>query len=116
VYGGLKLARCVVCLMQLNTMSEAKSIIKQVTLSLAVAERELHFEHRDLHWGNVLVSQTNLRVLEYAIDGRTMSVETCGVKVAVIDFTLSRLTKGTLFTFFMRFKRTIKHHLNLIRL
>lgn len=63
-------------------------------MSLAVAERSLNFEHRDLHWGNVLVSQTKLKSLKYVIDGRTVNVATNGVKVAVIDFTLSRLTKG----------------------
>lgn len=84
--------------MQLNTISEARSIIRQVAVSLAVAETELRFEHRDLHWGNVLVSQTKAKSLEYRIGGRTVSVETNGVKVAIIDFTLSRLTKGILLT------------------
>jgi len=66
----------------------------QVTLSLAIAERALQFEHRDLHWGNVLIQRTTEPTLTYMLDGAPVSVDTHGVKVTIIDFTLSRLTKG----------------------
>ena len=79
---------------QLNTMAEAKAILTQVAVSLAVAEKALNFEHRDLHWGNVLIAQTKKKRLEYLLDDRVLSVESEGIKVAIIDFTLSRLTKG----------------------
>jgi len=86
-----------VCL-QLTGVKEAESIIYQVTLSLAVAECSLQFEHRDLHWGNVLIQRTSEPTLTYMLNGASMSVETHGVKVTIIDFTLSRLTKGMFIT------------------
>ena len=78
-------------------MNEAKSVLVQVSCALAVAESALQFEHRDLHWGNVLVKRVNEEQEEeisYMLGGEAFSVETCGVRVAIIDFTLSRLFKG----------------------
>ena len=98
------------CVTQLSSISEAKAVIRQVALSLAVAERALNFEHRDLHWGNVLVSATESKTLEYAFDGQTMSVATDGVKVAIIDFTLSRLTKGLLICCFAKTAVTYRRY------
>uniref|UniRef100_A0A665VR16 non-specific serine/threonine protein kinase n=1 Tax=Echeneis naucrates TaxID=173247 RepID=A0A665VR16_ECHNA len=69
----------------------AKSILHQVTAALAVAEEELQFEHRDLHWGNVLVKTTKLKTWSFLLNGVTHSVETKGVLVRIIDYSLSRL-------------------------
>ncbi|XP_051801352.1 serine/threonine-protein kinase haspin, partial [Acanthochromis polyacanthus] len=69
----------------------AKSILHQVTAALAVAEQELHFEHRDLHWGNVLVKTTKQKTGSFLLNGTAHSVETKGVLVHIIDYSLSRL-------------------------
>ncbi|XP_014887802.1 uncharacterized protein haspin isoform X1 [Poecilia latipinna] len=69
----------------------AKSVLHQVTAALAVAEQELHFEHRDLHWGNVLVKATREKTGTFLLDGEAHSMETKGVLVRIIDYSLSRL-------------------------
>ena len=79
----------------LDNLMQARSILFQVTCSLAIAEVSLQFEHRDLHWGNVLVKETLEETLWYHLDGQEVGIDTYGVKVSIIDFTLSRLNKGT---------------------
>lgn len=59
---------------------------------LLVAETRLSFEHRDLHWGNVLIGDTDDKSLRYAIGDETYEVKTEKVIATVIDFSLSRLT------------------------
>ena len=64
---------------------------KQVAYSLAVAEERLKFEHRDLHWGNVLVKETKSKdPVRCKLGGDTFLVETGGVLTTIIDFSLSR--------------------------
>lgn len=58
-------------------------LILQVTFALAVAECSLEFEHRDLHWGNLLISRTNNDVENFTLFDKTYSVPTSGVKVKV---------------------------------
>ncbi|XP_018775001.3 serine/threonine-protein kinase haspin [Serinus canaria] len=82
-----------------SSVASARSILHQVTASLAVAEQELHFEHRDLHWGNVLVRSTKLRELQYVLNGESHSIPTAGIHVNIIDYTLSRLEKDGLTVF-----------------
>nr|XP_021380645.1 serine/threonine-protein kinase haspin [Lonchura striata domestica] len=82
-----------------SSVASARSILHQVTASLAVAEQELHFEHRDLHWGNVLVKSTDVKELQYVLDGETHSIPTAGIHVSIIDYTLSRLEKDGLTVF-----------------
>ncbi|KAM9525908.1 serine/threonine-protein kinase haspin isoform 1-T1 [Guaruba guarouba] len=84
---------------RLNSVATAKSILHQVTASLAVAEQELCFEHRDLHWGNVLVKKTNIKKLSYMLNGTTHTIPTAGIHVNIIDYTLSRLEKDGLTVF-----------------
>nr|XP_057938662.1 uncharacterized protein haspin [Doryrhamphus excisus] len=75
----------------LSSLGVAKSILHQVTAALAVAEQQLHFEHRDLHWGNVLVKTTKEKTGSYLLNGTVHTLETKGVLVRIIDYSLSRL-------------------------
>ncbi|XP_009991500.1 PREDICTED: serine/threonine-protein kinase haspin [Chaetura pelagica] len=84
---------------EFSSVASAKSILYQVTASLAVAEQELHFEHRDLHWGNVLVKKTDVKELDYVLNGETHTIPTAGLHVNIIDYTLSRLEKDGLTVF-----------------
>ncbi|KAM5274363.1 serine/threonine-protein kinase haspin [Ctenodactylus gundi] len=84
---------------KLSSIATAKSILHQTTASLAVAEAALRFEHRDLHWGNVLLKKTNLRELHYTLNGKTGTIPTCGLQVSIIDYTLSRLERDGIVVF-----------------
>ncbi|KAH8863390.1 Serine/threonine-protein kinase haspin [Schistosoma japonicum] len=77
--------------MRFNNCREARSVIEQIALSLAAAESALQFEHRDLHWHNVLVRPTRQWKLRYRVGGVSYAVFTEGIQVTIIDFTVSRL-------------------------
>lgn len=68
-----------------------KSLLMQVAISLSQAEQQLEFEHRDLHWGNILLDNCVEDEFDYNIDGKSIKVLTNGVKATIIDFTLSRI-------------------------
>ncbi|XP_070389463.1 uncharacterized protein [Dermacentor albipictus] len=76
------------------TIEQLESVFLQVACALAVAERELEFEHRDLHCDNVLVKPTEEQFAEFVLHGRKVRVRTAGVKASVIDYTLSRTRIG----------------------
>ena len=59
-----------------------------------MSEKALKFEHRDLHWGNVLIKETEDKMISYMIDGEAREISSAGIEVKIIDFTLSRLEKG----------------------
>ncbi|KAI9616315.1 hypothetical protein KEM48_005229 [Puccinia striiformis f. sp. tritici PST-130] len=42
----------------LNGWQQAASILEQATSALSQVEEEYEFEHRDLHWGNLLIQST----------------------------------------------------------
>lgn len=52
----------------------------------------MSFEHRDLHWGNVLISCCDKKKIKFVLDNKEMEVATFGVEACIIDFTLSRIT------------------------
>lgn len=70
------------------------SIFEQTVLSLAVAEDRLEFEHRDLHWGNVLVKDERKKTLQFRLNEQDIVIQSRGIKVTIIDYTMSRLTQG----------------------
>uniref|UniRef100_T1ICX8 non-specific serine/threonine protein kinase n=1 Tax=Rhodnius prolixus TaxID=13249 RepID=T1ICX8_RHOPR len=77
-----------------STAKQALSIFKQTVFAVAVAEACFEFEHRDLHWGNVLISRTAERFIFFRLEGEEYKVITNGVKSTIIDYTLSRLTSS----------------------
>ena len=80
---------------QLNNAAEATAMLLQVTVALAVAEEAMKFEHRDLHWGNVLLQRCGVDETRRArLNGVNLTYPTNGLAVNIIDFTLSRLDMG----------------------
>ncbi|KAJ3235592.1 Serine/threonine-protein kinase haspin [Chytriomyces hyalinus] len=78
-----------------KTWALVRSILMQTILAIAAAERQVHFEHRDLHWGNVMCMArpefvTARKRFFYGDDGKWIDVALEGVKVIIIDYTLSR--------------------------
>nr|CAB3262883.1 uncharacterized protein LOC100184595 [Phallusia mammillata] len=77
-----------------NNASQSLAALKQTISGLAVAENTLMFEHRDLHWGNILVQKIETKLFSFTLNGINYSSETSGISIRIIDFTLSRMTKG----------------------
>ncbi|GAB2229045.1 hypothetical protein Droror1_Dr00023180 [Drosera rotundifolia] len=88
-HGGVNLESFV-----LSDFGEARSLLVQVTTGLAIAEAAYEFEHRDLHWGNILLSRKDIPTVTLTLDGKSMVVNTNGLVVSIIDFTLSRIKAG----------------------
>ncbi|VBB31170.1 unnamed protein product [Acanthocheilonema viteae] len=94
--GGIDLEKYVIA-----NVLQAYSIVYQVLVALSVAEYRLSFEHRDLHCGNILIRNVQFDTVVGAnYNGTEISVPTHGVEVKIIDFTLSRMSKGTSTIFF----------------
>ncbi|CAG9854776.1 unnamed protein product [Phyllotreta striolata] len=71
---------------------QAYSVIQQIALGLAVAEKELKFEHRDLHWGNALaLTVPEDETVSYKLDDELYHIPSNGVRITIIDFTFSRI-------------------------
>lgn len=78
---------------KLKSADQAVGVFMQCAFSLAAAEAEFEFEHRDLHWGNILVKHTEKETADFVISRCRFEVPTGGVDVSIIDFTLSRISK-----------------------
>ncbi|KDQ08844.1 hypothetical protein BOTBODRAFT_179480 [Botryobasidium botryosum FD-172 SS1] len=79
-----------------NAWRQCASIFWQVCRALAVAEKEVGFEHRDLHWGQILIKEVavprkSLGMRKKAPDFLPMDHATHGIKATIIDFGLARI-------------------------
>lgn len=83
--------------------NEARSLLLQVTASLAVAESACEFEHRDLHWGNILLARDEMpnrdHTMSITLQGKRIRARTFGLTISIIDFTLSRINTGNAILF-----------------
>lgn len=70
---------------------QSYSAFIQTALTLAVAEQKFQFEHRDLHWGNILLAPTDDTEIIFRLNGEEIKIPSHGVKVTIIDYTLSRM-------------------------
>ncbi|KAM4027440.1 serine/threonine-protein kinase haspin [Anomaloglossus baeobatrachus] len=84
---------------KLPSVVASRSILHQVTAALAVAEEELRFEHRDLHWGNLLIEKSSSCTMSMCLRGERLDIPSGGIQVKIIDYTLSRLDKDGLTVF-----------------
>ncbi|KAJ2950917.1 hypothetical protein O0L34_g5286 [Tuta absoluta] len=77
---------------QFNSADQAHALFLQVAFGLAVGEESFQFEHRDLHWGNVLIAPTEQKYATFVLRGRAHRVARRGVAATIIDYSLSRVT------------------------
>ncbi|XP_061944895.1 serine/threonine-protein kinase haspin homolog [Populus nigra] len=78
----------------LLNFDEVHSLLVQVTAGLAIAEAAYEFEHRDLHWGNILLRRNDSNTVQFILEGKKMIFRTSGLLISIIDFTLSRINTG----------------------
>ncbi|XP_037960489.1 serine/threonine-protein kinase haspin homolog [Teleopsis dalmanni] len=88
-YGGQDLEK-----FEFTNAEQSYYIFQQLAISLAVAEEVFQFEHRDLHWGNILIKKTTEKHFQYKLNGELVTLPSKGIKASIIDYTLSRMTYG----------------------
>lgn len=105
-YGGIDLEHC-----PISNWQQAWSVLAQIAASLESKEQApFWFEHRDLHWGNILVKGTQQEQISFARrdnrhrldptenkegDDDCRPIPTFGILVQIIDFTLARMQGST---------------------
>ncbi|KAI6130334.1 hypothetical protein EDD16DRAFT_1541687 [Pisolithus croceorrhizus] len=70
---------------------QACGVFWQVARALAQAEDLVHFEHRDLHWGQILVKSVPVKKTHISGSKFSMDSTRFGVKTTIIDLGLSRM-------------------------
>jgi serine/threonine-protein kinase haspin len=92
---------------RVESWADAESIFWQTAVALAQAEERFQFEHRDLHWGNIVVDdRPDERVAPPQEGDGTVTyslADECGkqllarstLRITLIDYTLSRINAET---------------------
>ncbi|XP_025193755.1 protein PF14_0175 [Melanaphis sacchari] len=75
-----------------NSADQSLFAFLQIVFGLAVAEEVYKFEHRDLHIGNILIKKCSNKNISFKLEGEYFNVPSRGIKITIIDFTLSRMT------------------------
>ncbi|KAG8240421.1 hypothetical protein J437_LFUL003135, partial [Ladona fulva] len=75
---------------QFTSSTQASSVFFQVAYALAIGEMAVEFEHRDLHWGNIMICRTSAKFVSFNVKEKRITMETKGVLARIVDFTLSR--------------------------
>jgi hypothetical protein len=63
-----------------------KNLLIQTMFSLALAFDKVGFVHQDLHWGNVLFTETKTREITYNFTCDSITIPTNGYKPVIMDF------------------------------
>ncbi|KAF9406866.1 hypothetical protein BGZ94_002923 [Podila epigama] len=98
-YGGVDLEHFPV-----QNWQQAWTVMAQIAGSLQARERgPSWFEHRDMHWGNVLVKETHFQTWSFPMGSQNghsntsaqeeISIPTFGITTLLIDFTLARVQR-----------------------
>ncbi|TFY71992.1 hypothetical protein EVG20_g1023 [Dentipellis fragilis] len=74
---------------------QACSIFWQTARALSQAEELVSFEHRDLHWGQILVKDIPSKPTSHKAGVTTMDHPSVGVKATIIDLGLARMDGGS---------------------
>ncbi|EPY50786.1 haspin protein kinase [Schizosaccharomyces cryophilus OY26] len=106
---------CILCLshggtdlehLELSDWFETWNIFLKAAKALATGERKFEFEHRDMHWGNILIKRRNDEDLSYLLDEVSFdefedsntsfpvserSFTADSLEITLIDFTLARM-------------------------
>lgn len=76
----------------LRDAKDALIIIGQVVFAILWAQRRFHFEHRDLHMGNVLIEQFEEPIeLEMNLLDNDLIIVSHDLRCSIIDYSLSRM-------------------------
>lgn len=89
-HGGVDLEK-----FNITSTYQAFCILLQISYILAFAESAFKFEHRDLHWGNILIKEIKDEFIKlpWIVDDQCyiLKIPSGNVKCFIIDLTLSRL-------------------------
>lgn len=87
---------------QFKKISDILFFLKIIIECLSVLEFKYQFEHRDLHWGNILIQDNSMRndslctfsenLRNFNLSSRFVTEDSAPFKVSIIDFGLSRLS------------------------